>query len=586
MLTDEPMQLKSPATLPDQPGINPASRQRIRVPIRVKITLPFLLAALALALGASYVITQLVFDSLDERFTNQLVESGKLATSSMVKAEDHLLETMRLLANGEGIPATVATRDAETLRSLVFGIAANQGAEAVEFLDDQGSLLLAIRHRPGEKVEDYEFLKGGGNAYLQWEFVQKVFAHQVDAKGDKYAGLMQTDWGAAFTIAGPLYRPDGQFAGAVLVSRSLSSLVQDLRAGANAQVTFYDPSGSPLASTLPEQNPLEATLASDLLDHKSEQSVSRSLETSRDVAVMNLPYTEILGAWEARHGEDLGLIGAAVLKSYFVKASQTTRVQITSLVGFALLLVIFMGMYIANHITRPLLGLVRASAQVSQGDLSVQVQPTSNDEVAFLTETFNQMIGNLNLFQQELLNAYDSTLEGWSRALELRDKETEGHTQRVATMTMEIANKLGITDPGELTNLRRGALLHDIGKMGIPDTILLKPGPLTAEERKIMEQHTTYAYELLSPIEYLRPVLDIPYCHHEKWDGSGYPRGLKGEEIPLSARIFALVDVWDALTNDRPYRKAMPPEQAKQIISEGSGSHFDPHIVEVFRTLI
>jgi putative nucleotidyltransferase with HDIG domain len=580
------MQPKAAAALPDQTGINPASRQPIRVPIRVKITLPFLLVALALALGASYVITQLVFDSLDERFTNQLIESGKLATSSMVKVEDHLLETMRLLANGEGIPAAVATGDAETLRSLAFGITVNQGAEAVEFIDDQGNLLLAMRHRPGGKLEDYEFLKGGGNVYLQWEFVQKVFAHQEDAKGDKYAGLVQADGGQTFTIAGPLYRPEGQFAGIVLVSRSLSSLAQDLRAGANAQVSFYDSSGSPLASTLPEQSPLEARLASDLLDHQSEQSVSRSLESTRELAVMSLPYTEILGAWEARQGEDLGLIGVAVLKSYFVKASQSTRLQISALVGFALLLVIFMGMYIANHITRPLLGLVRASAQVSQGDLSVQVQPTSNDEVAFLTETFNQMIGNLNLFQQELLNAYDSTLEGWSRALELRDKETEGHTQRVATMTMEIAKKLGIIDPGELTNLRRGALLHDIGKMGIPDAILLKPGPLTPEERKVMEQHTTYAYELLSPIEYLRPVLDIPYCHHEKWDGSGYPRGLKGEEIPLSARIFALVDVWDALTNDRPYRKAMPPEQAEQIISEGSGSHFDPQIVEVFRTLL
>ena len=181
----------------------------------------------------------------------------------------------------------------------------------------------------------------------------------------------------------------------------------------------------------------------------------------------------------------------------------------------------------------------------------------------------------------ELSLAYDRTIEGWSRALDMRDKETEGHTQRVTEMTMRVSRLAGISEP-ELVHVRRGALLHDIGKMGVPDAILLKPGPLTNDEWSIMRLHPVFAVELLAAIEYLRPALDIPYCHHEKWDGSGYPRGLKGDQIPLAARLFAVVDVWDALRSDRPYRQGWSDEKVRQHIREGSGTHFDPRAIELF----
>ena len=195
------------------------------------------------------------------------------------------------------------------------------------------------------------------------------------------------------------------------------------------------------------------------------------------------------------------------------------------------------------------------------------------------------LLEDLHRSNVELSLAYDTTLEGWSKALDLRDKETEGHTQRVVDMTLRIAQTLGVSDE-ELTHIRRGALLHDIGKMGIPDSILLKPGPLTDDEWETMKRHPVYAYELLFPITHLRPALDIPYSHHEKWDGSGYPRGLKGEQIPLAARIFAVVDVWDALTSDRPYRNAWTSKKALEYIREQSGKHFDPQIVDIFMSLI
>ncbi|HLJ61827.1 MAG TPA: HD-GYP domain-containing protein [bacterium] len=184
-----------------------------------------------------------------------------------------------------------------------------------------------------------------------------------------------------------------------------------------------------------------------------------------------------------------------------------------------------------------------------------------------------------------LARAYDTTLEGWSRALDLRDEETEGHTRRVAELTLRLGRTLGLSKP-DLVQLWRGALLHDIGKMGIPDAILHKPGPLTEHETAVMRHHPVYAYELLAPIEYLRPALDVPYGHHEKWDGTGYPRGLKGEQIPLAARIFAVVDVWDALRWDRWYRSAWTLEQTRQYLREQTGTHFDPHIVDVFLRMV
>jgi PAS domain S-box-containing protein len=183
----------------------------------------------------------------------------------------------------------------------------------------------------------------------------------------------------------------------------------------------------------------------------------------------------------------------------------------------------------------------------------------------------------------ELGLAYDATLEGWSRALDLRDKETQGYTKRTTEITLRLARAMGING-AELIHLRRGALLHDIGKMGIPDAILLKPGPLTEEEWILMRQHPQYARDMLFPIKYLRPAIDIPYCHHEKWDGSGYPRGLTGEQIPLAARVFAVVDVWGALISNRPYRAAWPEDKVRDYIRQAS-THFDPQVVKVFLQL-
>jgi HD-GYP domain-containing protein (c-di-GMP phosphodiesterase class II) len=196
----------------------------------------------------------------------------------------------------------------------------------------------------------------------------------------------------------------------------------------------------------------------------------------------------------------------------------------------------------------------------------------------------SSLLQGLRRANEELLEANEATIEGWAQALELRDRETEGHSRRVTDMTMELARRFGISGP-ELDRIRFGSLLHDIGKMGVPDAILLKPGPLTEEEFLVMKRHPTIARDLLSRLQFLDRSLDIPYCHHEKWDGSGYPQGLAGVAIPLSARLFAVVDVWDALSSDRPYRARWPEERVLEHIASLAGSHFDPGIAEAFIAL-
>ena len=265
------------------------------------------------------------------------------------------------------------------------------------------------------------------------------------------------------------------------------------------------------------------------------------------------------------------------------------------LVGIVLLLGACLTHLVSGSYQVPLGEMKRAAERVQASDYDINISVVSNDEVGSLGETLNTMAAELKettaqrarLYEQtvrdatNLAVAYDATIDGWSRALDLRDKETEGHTLRVTEMAMALARIIGLSE-GDLVHLRRGALLHDIGKMGIPDAILLKPAQLSPEEWEIMRRHPRYAYEMLSPIDYLLPALEIPYCHHEKWDGSGYPRGLKGEHIPLTARIFAVADVWDALRSDRPYRAGWPDDRVREHIRAGAKTHFDMMVVEVF----
>jgi putative nucleotidyltransferase with HDIG domain len=552
--------------------------------IREKVTIPYLFLSIILLFGAAYVVTQVVFDTVEERFTNQLIESSSLATTRMVEEENQMLKVLRLLAYSTGVPDALAENNPENLRSLTFGIILNNQTEAVEFLDINGKRILSVNHRTGENIENYDFSSGGGDIFSEQAFVQNALLQQADARGDKYAGYVKNDGRDYFYVAGPVYSDNNEFAGVILVGTPISSLVSQLREETLAQITLYDFEGKILASTFTSPLELANQEVRNVVLNQTNASFIRS-SSSRDMNVRNIGYRELLTSWKVRGETNLGVMGVALNETFLVSTTRVTRLQITIMTGLLLLLVIMFGVNLSILITHPIMQLVDASKKVKAGDLNVNVKSVSKDELALLTENFNQMIISMRESKNQILVSYDSTLEGWSKALEYRNEETKGHTDRVLELMLKAARELGIEE-SKMDHIRRGALLHDIGKMGIPDMILNKPHALTEEEQRIMQQHPVYACEMLKDIEFLKPALNIPYCHHEHWDGSGYPQGLKGEEIPIEARIFALVDAWDAITTDRPYRSAMTKDEAVNTIRSEIGSHFDPEIAERFLKLV
>jgi putative nucleotidyltransferase with HDIG domain len=556
---------------------------KIPLSIRAKIALPYVALATLLAFGAALIVTQIVFDTIEERFTNQLVEAGKLASERMVAEENHLLTAMRQLAFSEGIPTAIQESNESKLRDLAFGTTVNNQLEAVEFIDLSGNLILSMYHKKGGLIEEYDFLTGDQSPLIDHDFVNKVVTKTTDGLGDKYSDLVETQKGLYFLVAGPVIDSQNKLIGVVVVGTSLDTLARQLREETLAQITFYDPQGNVLSSTFSTPSPLTPEITKSLLEQQDTISLER--ETTRSVEQSYLGYRELLGVWEGRGDVDLGVLGVSLGESFIISTTTTTRFQIIVLGATTLLLVLFFGISVSLLLTKPIMALVNAAKKVASGDYRVKVEPTSRDEIALLSRTFNEMIESINDSRLMILNSYDNTLEGWSNALELRDHETSGHSQRVTNLMKSMMDALGI-DGETRVNYQRGVLLHDIGKMGIPDSILNKPGPLDVKERQIMQQHPIYAIEMLKNIEFLKPSLSIPYSHHERWDGTGYPLGLKGEEIPLEARIFAIVDVWDAITSDRPYRNSMSKEEAIQTIRNGNGTQFDPKLVDVFLKIV
>ncbi len=552
--------------------------------IREKVTLPYLFLAILLLLGAAFVVTQVVFDTVEERFTNQLVESSSLASGRLVEEENQILKVLRLIAYTQGVPAAFESDDPQALRSLAFGIIANNQQDAVEFLDSSGNRLLSIYHQQDGDIEDYEFTTGGENIFFDQAFVQYALQQREDTKGDKFAGYVPTERGEYFFISGPVYNADDQLVGVVLVGTKLSTIVKNLREETLAQITLYDFQGKTLASTFSSPSALNEQEVREVFLNQSQASFIRS-NSDRELNVRDIGYREILSPWSVRGEDNLGVIGVALGESFLVSTTKVTRLQISIMTGLLLLLVIIFGINLSILITYPIMKLVEASKKVKNGDLDVRVETVSKDELALLTDNFNEMICSMRDSKKKIIDSYDSTLEGWSKALEYRNEETKGHTDRVTNLMMKSAKSLGLEE-SRLEHIRRGALLHDIGKMAIPDMILNKPHTLTKEEQEVMQKHPVFACEMLKEIEFLQPALTIPYCHHEHWDGSGYPRGLKGEAIPLEARIFALVDAWDAITTDRPYRKAMTTQEAVETIRNEIGTHFDPGIAERFLELV
>jgi putative nucleotidyltransferase with HDIG domain len=547
---------------------------RMRYSIQVKITLPYVLLSMIAALGGGLIITQLIVQSIDERLNSSLVDTGTITKEIIVDKEELLLGSLRLITYLSGIDQLIVNEDAEGLREMILPVVVNNSDDAVEILNTDGTSILSIRRDMESDQLKYLYTKWS-DQFSDQEIVHRVIAQEIDQQGDKYSTLIEVNQEHNLYIAGPIKDKDDQLIGVIMVGKLVSDLMTEIREETAAQITAYDLNGYVISSTF--SNPIEVDdyLTSEIVSKQDQESIIR------DLSILDLAYREVISVWELRGDETVGYIGVSFSTGFLQETSQNTRLNVFGLISTILFVIIIVGIFIGRMITSPIKALKSAAIAVSEGDLEVQLDPIGNDEIALLTRSFNEMVSNIKESKAELIDAYDRTLEGWSKALELKDEETEGHTLRVTDMTVDLAVLIGINGT-ELENIRRGALLHDMGKVGVPDHILNKPGKLTKKEFEVVKQHPWYAYEMLSQISFLEKAMDIPYRHHEKWDGSGYPDGIKGENIPLAARIFSLVDVWDAITSDRPYRKAMPYKKAIKIIEEGRGSHFDPELTDIF----
>lgn len=548
-----------------------------RLSIRLKLTLPYVLLSLLIGLGGGVIVTQLMLDSVEARFEKQLTETRKLAAELMVQEEDRLLETLRLLSYTEGMPVAIEQRDRDAILRLVYPITFNAGEDVVLVLDEQGTALAAMLRV--KDSSEYEFSEISEKLDTL-PFVARLIRQEIDEAGDKYSGVSDKKWGTYFFVSGSVKNQDDEAVGVILVGRSLKRIVDEINEETLGRATLYDPKFNPIISSLPKlPSAPENITAEAILTSKVEGSFFR------DMDVGHIAYREVLGAWEMRNHESIGILGTALPKDFIVQTSRITRWNVALEILLAITTSLLLGVSLARAITRPILKLKDAASEISRGNLAITVDLDGNDEVAVLAKSFNEMTRNLRRSEKNLIQAYDKTIEGWVKALELRDRETLGHTLRAANMTLELARLMGVEEK-DLQNIWRGVLLHDIGKMGIPDSILLKEGPLDYWERKIMERHPVLARDMLNQIEFLHPCMDIPTYHHEKWDGTGYPEGLTGEDIPITARLFAVVDVWDALTSQRPYRQAWSEEETLKHIKEQSGKHFDPKVVATFAILI
>ena len=363
---------------------------QVRFPVRIKITAPYLILALLFALASAYIITQVILESVQDRYLNQLIDTGRQVSDWMVREEDRLLSTERLIANSQGLAQYILDQDSEAVRNLVYPLGVNAGEEAIEVVDMQGITLLSMHHSQDGGVGDYAFSKGDP-IFGQQPFSRGILLGQTDPVGDKYAGLVQASWGNTFYVGGPVYDEYGSRVGAVLVGKNLTTLARESGRDNLTDVTFYDFQGQELASSF--QSSAVSTLSQAQIYQTLRDQASASLTRTLQMAAAD--YAEILGPWQARDKQNLGLVGAALPQEFLVRTSSGVQLQVFLLVAAGIILVVTIGLFLANLITRPLARLVAASSEVAQGNLEIKVDSTGNDEMAVLAHSFNSMVAGL-----------------------------------------------------------------------------------------------------------------------------------------------------------------------------------------------
>ena len=411
------------------------------------------------------------------------------------------------------------------------------------------------------------------------------FRDAVDAQrfssGDYQVGRITGEPGISFGY--PVRDESGRVVAVAYAALDLGFLrmgLQELPLAANTALLLLDSRGTVILSTDPAAFEPGSSLAGTTLFQLAVRRHDGAVESDEPDGVSRLWDGSQLGG--AEESETAFVLAGVPTSVIFGSADTMLRRTLTGMTAAAVFVLALTWLGGELFIGRPTRALTTTAEKLSAGDYSARTGLSeSRDELGRLAVAFDNLAKELEARSRRLGAAYEGTLFGWARALELRDFETSGHSHRVTEMTVRLATAFDLSGT-QLELVRYGALLHDIGKMAIPDEILLKPGPLSEDEWEVMRRHPVYAKQLLETIEFLRPAIDIPLYHHERWDGGGYPTGIAGPAIPLGARIFAVVDVYDALTSVRPYKEAWEPERAVEHVRLLAGSHFDPEIVEVF----
>jgi len=543
--------------------------------IRWKIVLPYILLTALLAAISSYIFTELTTSSLEERFQNRLAEAGRGVSDKLVRKEREHLETVRAVAFTDGVSNAVQGHDRGALDSLVQPIATNARVERLEVLDAQGSRVTALRLTNVSNLTYGQV--SDADVPASWPLVQRVLQGQSDERGDKFAQIIETSSGLVLWTGGPISTDSG-LAGVVLVGTTLETFVRQARDETQADVTVYDFTGNRLASTFainertsPEEGNLQMPPA--IRDASIEGASTRE----RGRSLFARSYDLLYGRLELR-GQVVGLYSIGLPSDLIFIAGNSTQKTVMLLFGVGMALALGIGLYLTHQLTKPILRLVRTARMVASGDLTVRSGVITADEIGILATSFDEMTAKLQ--RQHL-----STIRALTSAIDARDPYTMGHSVRVGQLGMMLGRVLGMRD-SLLARLEIGGYLHDIGKIGIRDAVLLKPGKLTPEERTIIEDHPRIGLAILEAVDLPEEVVRFVQDHHERLDGSGYPRGLRDEEVSIQARIAAVADMYDAVTSERPYRSPMAPGEAVDLLRSESGRFLDPGVVAAMSSVV
>lgn len=530
-------------------------------PLRQQIIVPFMLLLVFIAVvgvaALTYQATGTGLTGLDQSLVRESVQ----ANDALATLEAGRLNDLRTLAATPTLTTAVAQHN-DTALSALFGADARTAREAgvvIRILDGEGRRLLSIPPDQGRR------------AYGDVPGIRRVLTGAIDARGDKELALVSERTGLVVYWAAPIRDTTRQVIGVVLLGESIGAIAAQVGQGQSGRLFFYGPTGQPLDATiagLPSLSPdVRQSVSSD---HLMRVSATASGHT----------YAVAVSDWTMR-GERLGYLGVGVRADQVVDNVFRLRVVLLFVFGGTALVVLVVGGLLARRITRPLEQLV--SSMLAAGDLSHRALNGPADEIAYLTSSFNEMTASLEEKTKALEATTFASVEALARAIDARDPYTYGHSARVARLSFEIAREMGLqTD--ELAMLGRAALLHDIGKIGVEDRVLRKPGPLTQREVTAMRAHPVIGYEMLKGLNFLGSSLHGVRHHHEHWDGTGYPDGLQGEDIPLAVRILTVADALDALTSDRPYRSAMSFSAAMATLETGAGIEFDPAVIRALRS--